>query len=221
MMRSALIVFCVCCVATVMSELFGFAFLWYRGQLSTETMKDIRLALSGENREDIGIGEDENSVQLSIGDVTRNRTMRVLELDRLQTELDLLKNMIDERKDDLKSKVDSFNSMKTAFETRLKELEEENSSKDVTQARGILGSLSTPNAVGFLMELSIEQAVVLLDGMPEKSIAKILEEFVKGQGPQLKRGQQIFEKIYDGGKNSELIQETQQKMTQDGIAPQK
>ena len=211
MTRSALIVFCVCCVATVMSELFGFAFLWYRGQLSPETMKEIRLALTGENQEDIGIENEGKNVQPSSSDITLDRTMRVLALNRLQTELDLLKNMIDQKKDDLKIQLDSFNSMKTEFETRLKQLEEENTTKAVTQARGILGSLSKANAVDFLMELSVEQDVVLLDGMADKAIAKILEEFVKGQDPQLKRGQQIFEKIYGGGRNSELIQDTLQK----------
>jgi len=174
-------------------------------------MKEIRLALTGENQEDIGIENEGKNVQPSSSDITLDRTMRVLALNRLQTELDLLKNMIDQKKDDLKIQLDSFNSMKTEFETRLKQLEEENTTKAVTQARGILGSLSKANAVDFLMELSVEQDVVLLDGMADKAIAKILEEFVKGQDPQLKRGQQIFEKIYGGGRNSELIQDTLQK----------
>jgi hypothetical protein len=71
------------------------------------------------------------------------------------------------------------------------------------------------------MQLSLDQDVVLMKGMPEKTIAKILKEFqtsgepniVDGKDPAAERGRQIFEALSRGEPSRSLL-EAQRKATQ-------
>jgi hypothetical protein len=51
MIRTPIVVICIFCVATILSEVVGLGFLWYRGQLASETIAEIRVSLSGQYHE--------------------------------------------------------------------------------------------------------------------------------------------------------------------------
>lgn len=219
-MRSGLIIFSVFCVATLASEVLGLAFLWYRGQLTPETLKEIRVALTGEAQDELGIDEEERNSQPSIDDVLARRSMGILELNTRQTELDLLKNMIDAEKDDLKTQADAFKAMKESFETQLSQLNANAASESTQRAQGILLALSPADAVENLMQISLEENIVLLKSMPEKEIAKILQEFFKGEKEQSERGRQIFGAISQGEPAKKLIDKAGQQLTQKPSTPE-
>ena len=80
--------------------------------------------------------------------------------------------------------------------------------------------MSPDDAVENLMQLDLEENIVLLKGMPEKQIAKILQEFLKGKDEQLERGWQIFEAISRGEPSKKLIDAARQQLTQ-GISTAK
>ena len=66
-----------------------------------------------------------------------------------------------------------------------------------------------------MMALSVTDNVVLVQGMPEKSIAKILKEFQLGDAAQRLRGQEIFKAVSQGEPTKGLIDETLSKLTGD------
>ncbi len=219
MMRSGLMILSVFCVATLMSEVLGLAFLWYRGQLTPETVKEIRMTLTGENQDELDTDEDAAILQPSIDDVLVKRSMGILNLNTRQVELDLLKNMIDTEKENLQRELDSLGTMKDSFDSRLKALNADIASEATQLARGILLALPPADAVENLMELSLKENIVLLKGMPEKQIAKILQEFFKGKQEHMERGQQIFEAISQGEPANKLIDAARQQLTQGTSTP--
>ena len=215
MMRTTVVIFTIVCVATVLSEILGGAFLWYRGQLTADSIADIRLALSGEDQDPFGIDVEKERGQLSSDDFIRKRTMRILELNIRQDELDLLKKMVTDNRKGLIKEQDAFEQKKQEFQRQLKDLLATSTADATEQTRGILRALSPPDAIDNLMALPVTENVVLLQGMPEKSIAKIIKEFLNGDDAQRLRGQEIFKAISQGEPSKSLIDETLSKLTDD------
>lgn len=219
MIRSLLVVISVCCVATVLSQALGAAYLWSRGQLTAEVLQDVRMILAGEEPDIVDINEEDMRGQPSREQVVAERSMRVLELNTRQTELTALKNMITRNREDVSQQQQLFQKEKNDFEARLHELQDNNTSESVEQTRGIVLTLSPADKVNYLMALDVEQCIVLLKGMPEKEIGKILQEFSKREGDVPKRGQTIFEAIYQGEPTGIPIEETLDRLTQDLPVP--
>jgi hypothetical protein len=67
--------------------------------------------------------------------------------------------------------------------------------------------MASSDAVEKLMQLKLEESVALLKGMPEKTIAKILQEFESDPADpaRIQRGHEIFEAISRGEPNSTLV----------------
>ena len=70
MIRTSLVVISVVCVATLLSEVLGLAFLWSRGQLTVDIINDIRLVLVGQDPDRFDLDEEEKEDQLSSKDHT-------------------------------------------------------------------------------------------------------------------------------------------------------
>jgi hypothetical protein len=217
MMRTTVVIFSIVCVATVLSEILGGAFLWYRGQLTADSIADIRLALSGEDQDAFGIDVEDKPDQLSSDDFIRQRTMRILELNVRQDELDLLKKMVTDNRKKLIADQETFKEKKNQFQTQLGDLLATSTANATEQTRGILRALAPADAMDNLMTLPVTDNVVLLQGMPEKSIAKILKEFQNGDEAQRLRGQEIFKAVSQGEPSKGLIDETLSKLS--GAAP--
>ena len=215
MIRTLLVLISVCCVATVLSEALGVAYLWSRGQLNSEALNDIRMILAGEEPDIIDLAEDDMAGQPSREDVIAERSLRVLQLNARQMELSALKNMITRNREDISQQQKLFQGDKSDFETRLRELQQNNASESIEQTRGVVLALSPADKVNYLMALDIDQSIVLLKGMPEKEIGKILQEFLKRTPEEQERGQQIFEAIYRGEPARTPIDATLDRLTRD------
>ena len=153
--------------------------------------------------------------QLSNDEFIRQRTMRILELNIRQDELDLLKKMVTDNRKGLIDDREKFDEKKKAFQDQLKELLATSTADATEQTRGILRALAPADAVSNMMALSVTDNVVLVQGMPEKSIAKILKEFQLGDAAQRLRGQEIFKAVSQGEPTKGLIDETLSKLTGD------
>lgn len=216
-MRTAVIIVAVVCVATVLSELLGLGFLWYRGQLTSASIADMRLALSGDDEDSFDVDESEKQDQLSTEDFAERRVTRILELSTREEELDLLKRVVTDNRKELIEEQEVFQQQKEGFEKQLKQLQEAAASEAMEQTRGILLALQPDDAIGSLMALTAEENVMLLKGMPEKSIARILQQFLSGEENERVRGQEVFKAISQGNPSKSLIDESLTGLT--GIRP--
>lgn len=207
MMRSLVVIICIFCVATIMSQAVGLAFLWNRGQLNSETVEEIRVILSGQFGDVAGDGEEEDASLPSSEDIMKERSKSILGLDRREKELSLIKLMVDENAVDLGSQLDAFERKEKAFELKMVELNNKLTAEATEQTRGLLMKLEPADAVLYLMELDLNENVILLKGMPDKKIAELLQEFLQaGDQKQVTRGNEIFEALSKGEPAASLIE---------------
>jgi hypothetical protein len=211
MMRSIIVIFCVFCVATVLSEIFGAGLLWYRGQLTRETFSEMRIVLAGGEPEVAAKDEEIDRAQPSSDDVTRQRSLAILSLGARDEQLQILNSMIEKNRKSLLEDEKTFETARQAFEKQLAELKANVTSEATERARAILLAMSPADAVNHLMELDLKQCVNLVQGMQEKKAATILQEFFIAPGPKnderIKRGHEILTAIGAGEPERKLIEE--------------
>lgn len=195
MIRSLGIIVSVFCVATIISEMLGAGYLWYRGILNPDSMKDLRLILTGQSLDDVELIEEEPTLP-SRNDVEISRATRILELAAREDEIDMLKSSITQSSDSLKKDRLEFEQAKKDFEEKLAQLQEQSQSEATQKTQSVLMALSPNDAVQYLMQLSLDENIVLLKGMDGKFIAKMLKEFLVAGDPMvIKRGKEIFKMI--------------------------
>jgi hypothetical protein len=177
MIRKLWIVLSVCCVAALMSEALGVGLLWSRGLLSARRLREMRDVLGPQEKEAV-VAEGEAPPALpSSQEVLRERSLRVLSLGSLETEVGLLKSMIENERNGLIAQRADFQKEKAAFNTQLQQLSEKNIVEAREQSRSVLLALPPADAVERLMQLSVEEDVLLMREMPEAKIALLLKEF--------------------------------------------
>ena len=205
MIRSAVAVFCVVCVATIATEALGLALLWQRGQLTAETLHDIRLVLSGGLSATASDERPGDRTVPTSDDVMTARIVRLFDLATREDELARIKAMLTERAEELSKQQQALAAQRQEFEAELQRLRDATQSEAADQARGVLVALPPADAVAGLMSLPLDENIRLLSGLPEKSIAKILKEFLQGGDEQAARGRQIFEALSRGQPMSAAI----------------
>lgn len=198
------------CVATVLSELVGIGLLWQRGQLTSQTLQDIRLVLRGEIHEIEKEPEDIDAPQMSLEDLIRARAEIEANFDSRQRELNKFELMIREKADQITGSQKSLEEVRQRFLTELDELKKKNEDASTEQARGILMALPPDEAARTLMQVTLEEDLVLMKGMPEKVIANILQEMVETNAA--KRRQEIFQRLSTGGLVDDLVEGTAQEL---------
>lgn len=203
--RTLILILCVFSIGTLSSQAIGVAFLWSRGRLTAQTLQDIRQVLSGVPVEEIDPAEDEKKAQLSREEVMRQRIQRILELGAREQELGVLKKMISDDGRRLIEDQIAFERQKRSFQQQLEDLNTRTAAAATEQARGILLAMPPADAVANLMPLELEENILLLQGMPEQSIAKILQEFYRGGDKHRERGEEIFKAIALGEPTKSLI----------------
>jgi len=214
MIRSVAIMVSVFCVATIISELLGLGFLWFRGHLNADSIKDIRLIVTGQSLDDIELTEEETTLP-SRDEVAQNRAMRILELASREDEIDMLKSSITQSSDSLKNDRLTFELTKQKFEADLELLEEQKQSIATKKTQSVLVALPPNDAVQYLMQLSVEENIELLKGMEGKFIAKMLKEFLVAPDPLvIKRGKEIFKDISQDEPFRSLAEETENKLSE-------
>ncbi|MCH7689244.1 MAG: hypothetical protein IH899_21645 [Planctomycetes bacterium] len=192
-----------------MSELVGLGFLWYRGQLTSETIAEIRVILSGQYH-DFSEGEqEEEAFYPSSEDIVKQRSISVMDFNNRDEELKSLKSLVDESAMNFSRQQEELEREKNEFDKKLAMLDEQIASEGAEQARGVLVKLTPSDAVLYLMGLELQENIMLLKGMPEKKIAEYQEEFLKGDQRQVKRGHEIFQALSRGEPKKSLIDQNQ------------
>ncbi|MFH1300016.1 MAG: hypothetical protein ABIK07_03070 [Planctomycetota bacterium] len=195
MIRSVAIMISVFCVATIISELLGLSFLWFRGSLNADSIKDIRMIVTGQSLDDAELVEEETTLP-SRDEISLTRATRILELASREDEIDMLKSSITQSSDSLKKDRLAFEQAKQTFEADLKLLTEQSQNTATKKTQSVLVALPPGDAVQYLMQLSIEENIELLKGMDGKFIAKMLKEFLVAADPLvIKRGKEVFKEI--------------------------
>lgn len=224
------IIGCVC-TTIVAAEAAGIGLLWQRGMISPHHLREIRLVLTNKSNDDKFDDEPEQTRQFpSAQQIAQARAVKILNLDKRESELTTLKGMADGKREDLENQQKQFRALRKAFEDELAKIEADVTSTSTEQARGVLLALPPTDAVQQLMQLTLEQDVVLLKGMPEKSIAKILKEFQATPAPQttdasgqkkdtpVERGRKIFETLSRGEPSRSLIERTRKAAANEAAA---
>jgi flagellar motility protein MotE (MotC chaperone) len=216
-----IIIGCVCSTV-VAAELTGLFLLWRHGMISAHHLQEIKLVLTNRAAADEPELEVEQKPQYpSAQEVAQVRAVKVLSFDKRESELTTLKGMADAKREDLESLQKQIRSMRKAFEDELARIEANITSTSTEQARGVLLALPPKDAVLQLMQLTLAQDVVLMKGMPEKTIARILKEFqttmtslpdANGERKETppERGRMIFEALSRGEPSRSLLEQQRQ-----------
>jgi hypothetical protein len=217
MMRTLWIVLSVCCVAVIVSEVSGAAILWSRGFLTARHLREVREVFEPQEKEAVALDAESQPVMPSSQDVLRERSMRVLSLTSLESDVGLLKAMLDTERTSLSAQSAAFQQERAAFKAQLQQLSDETAVAARDQARGVLLALPPNEAVERLMQLTVNDDVLLLREMPENKIALLLKEFVstpegetasantRGVSERRQRAQEIFKSINNGEPRNSII----------------
>lgn len=197
----------IVCVAAVITEAFAVGLLWYRGQLTPDTLTDVGRLLSGEEAESMS-DDDAETVPPSTEELAMAIVRAQLDLDSRDQEAKLLMDMVEQGRVQLSEDRAAFLAEKKAFEERLAALEERWASEGTDQARRILKSQRPEDSYAQLAPLELDEAVMLLRGLPDKTIASILQQFARSNDEQqTRRGREIFEALSRGEPRRSLVDE--------------
>jgi hypothetical protein len=215
MLRALLSIVGIFSAMALLAEFTVVGWLWIQGSLNAGSMKEIRLALTGQTAaESAEAAEAVQSSQTSQDEIQEARVIRVLELESRENELTLLKRMTSDSANELISDRKSLDELKARFRAELEQLRQQAEDGSTEQTRAILLASPPEEAVNRLMGLTSQEGVGLLKGLPEKSISRILQAFQADPETQ-KRGQELFEGIYRGEPARSAIGNTLDKLAPD------
>lgn len=203
-------------LVVVLGQLALVAMLWRQGSLSARTIAEIRLALAGQPALEVVVADvAEGPPAISADEVRDARVLRVLNLEIREKELDVVKEAVAAAMNQLIQDREALDQLKKKFTNELLAQSKQRQSEATDQTRAVLLASPPEVAASRLMELSLEESVVLMRGMPEKQIAKILQQFV-GTPDKEKRGREIFESLAQGEPDQTLINSTRQALSPNG-----
>jgi hypothetical protein len=217
MIRTLWVVISLSCVAAMVSELTGAGILWSRGFLTARRLREVREVFEPQEKEAAALDAESQPVMPSAQDVLRDRSLRVLSLSSLETEVGLLKAMLETERTNLSTQNAAFQQERAAFKAQLQKLSEETATAARDQARGVLLALPPNEAVERLMQLTVNEDVLLMREMPESKIALLLKEFVtapegdaaaanaRPTNERRQRAQEIFKSINNGEPRNSII----------------
>lgn len=217
MIRALLVTVGVFATLLVLAECLVVGMLWSRGNLTAQSLQEIRLALSGRSRVDTAADESAATVTLpSEVEIREARIRRVLEIEARETELSLLKRMTTETANRLIADRQAYDEVRADLRAELERLREQTISEATEQTRAVLLSSPPEEAVTRLMGLTVTEGVDLLRGLPEKAISRILQAFA-ADPKTTERGQTLFEGLYRGDPQRTAIENAAREL--DGRLP--
>jgi hypothetical protein len=217
MMRTLWVIVSVSCVTVLLSEAAGVGLLWSQGLLNARRLREVRDVFGPQERETATFDTEPQPALPSSQDVLRERSLRVLSLSSLETEVGLLKSMIENERNGQIAQRAEFQKDKVSFNTQLQQLAEKNIVEAREQSRSVLLALPAPDAVDRLMQLSVNEDVLLMREMPEAKIALLLKEFAtqpeagdtaaggRDAAARALRAKEIFERITKGEPRESII----------------
>ena len=207
MLKTGVVVFACFCIATVITEAVGLGVLWSRGQLNQRTFREIEVVLTGADL--LGDESQDNELkkrQPSLEEITDQRVIAILGIEKRENLAKQLLNDVMMFRDEVTSEQKALNKDRESFNAELKDVNERITAEATELARGILLASSPKDAVDRLMDLTVDEDVILLRGMPDENIAKILKEFKAGQVlERVQRAALIYEAIYRGEPTNSVL----------------
>ena len=183
---------------TLLGEGLAAALLWSQGRLNADAVREIRSIL----RDTSSLGDEENTggeaPSVSTEDVIDARAMRVLQIEEREREQELLTALIADSRFNVIAEQTTLKAARDEFNRQQEELRKKRESEAIEQARAVLLKSEIDTAVKQLMELSIDESLLIIQGMPEKKIAELLGAFEAGDKEAQARGTEIFQAISRG-----------------------
>lgn len=201
MLKAGMIVLACVCIATVVTETVGLGILWSRGQLNKRTFREIEVILTGTDLFNVEANEaKKEQQQSSLEDIDRQRVIRILKLEKRESLVKQFFEEVENRRAALTEAQTNLTKIQETFYAELKAANDKNNNLATEKARGILLASSPKDAVNRLMELTVEDDIILLNGMPEESVAAILKAFKDEM-----RTKKIFEALNRGEPTNSII----------------
>ena len=205
-LRATAVIAAVVCVAVVVTAAAGAGYCWASGLVDRPMLDRVRGAIvDAKDEPPPPVEIPEEIAQVAKEEVIEARAMRILELTARERELNLLKGLLEAKSAELVKTKQDLERAQASFQDTLDEAEAELLSDAAEQARGILLALPPADAVAKLMTLEVDEAIRLMKGIPEKSHAKILQEFTTAE--QTTRGNEIFQAIVRGRPKVDVVHE--------------
>lgn len=207
MIRTFVMIFSCACVAVVLSEAAAVFLLWQRGVLSETNLTEMRLILSGHTDKPAEVpGAVQAAPSTSVRDVEGARAVRVLDIEKREAALTTLRLQVLDEQQRTEQEQAKLKAQREAFARDLEAADKSIAETSTEQARAVLLALPPAIAVDRLMPMTVDRGVLLLKGLPEKSIAKILKEFT-GTPVKMERGQHLFDAIYRGTPQRKVVED--------------
>ncbi|NQV27270.1 MAG: hypothetical protein HQ518_23220 [Rhodopirellula sp.] len=199
MAKLALTGLSVIAVLTVLAEGLAGGLLWSQGRLNPEAIREIRVILADPAAltEEQQLAKKETLV-LSVEDVAQTRAKAILHLEERESELAIFNGLVADRRKIILTEQENLLVGRERFEKEQKDRQARLAAKGIEKSIAVLQASDTALAVAQLTELSLEENILLMEEMPEKTIAKLLAAFAEGKPDQVQRGQQIFQAITRG-----------------------
>ena len=185
-------------VLTILAEGLAGGLLWSQGRLSSEAIREIRVILSDP---DALIEEQERAQEtplVSAEDVIESRAIRILHIEEREAEQATLHNLTADFRTKINAEQEALLTRTELFDNQLKTRQEKVKAAGIELSTTVLLASDVDLAVSQLTELTLEETIILMKGMPEKHIAKLLAAFAAGDKLQMERGQQVFQAITRG-----------------------
>ncbi|MBI1311869.1 hypothetical protein GC176_11300 [bacterium] len=198
MARTILIALSGLAMFALLGEGLAAGVLWSQGRLNADAVREIRAIL----RDPSDLSDEnarENKVPaVSTDDVIAARSMRILQIEEREREQELLTALIADSRFNIIAEQTSLKAAKDQFARQEEALRKKRESEAIEQARAVLMKAEIDMAVKQLLELSLDESLIIIQGMPEKKIAELLGAFEKGDKEAQARGTEIFQAISRG-----------------------
>ena len=215
------------CIATVLAQALGLAYLSSKGKLDEAMFLRIVAAASGIDQPQSGQkppGEgDDDSRQVSLDDLARARAQRSRDLELREQSLTNDVAVVKSEYEKLIDEKDRYERIKAAFRAQLDELHEGVLANNRETARLILESIKPKQAkdqvLRMVKEGEMDDVVSILSLMPTTRRAKIIGEFKTEE--EAATLAEILQLIREGVPEAKLIEDAQRQLDQGENAAEK
>lgn len=185
-------------VVTLLAEGLAGGLLWSQGRLNSDVIREIRVILSDPAAltEELKLANETPVV--SVDDVARTRAKSILHLEERENELAIFSGLIADNRKRVASEQETLLANRERLDNELKVRQAKKAADGIQKSLAVLQASDTDLAVAQLTDLTLEENILLMEEMPEKTIAKLLAAFAEGDRDQMERGQQIFQAITRG-----------------------
>lgn len=185
-------------VVTLIAEGLAGGLLWSQGRLNPDAIREIRVILS----DPAALTEEQELANetpvVSVEDVARTRAKAILHLEERENELAIFSGLIADHRKRVATEQENLLANRERLDKELKDRQAKKAADGIQKSLAVLQASDIDLAVTHLSDLTLEENILLMEVMPEKTIAKLLAAFADGTADQIERGQQIFQAITRG-----------------------